>query len=291
MKLAGIWVPLVTPFCDSRLDLDSMGRLVDALLAKGISGVVAAATTGESPLLSEEEQIQVALAVKARVRGRVPVLVGVGGADTRKAVESARRHTDLGVDGLLAVSPAFIRPDQRGLLAHFEAIAAATPLPVVLYNIPYRTGVNLTNDTIRRLARIQNIVGLKDCCGDLRQSMELLRDRPPGFSILTGEDAFFHAMLAAGADGGILASAHWATETFVELWRAMQDGDLRRGRALWSRIAPVVPLLFEEPNPAPLKHVLHRLGVIASGEVRLPLVSPSDGLARRLEVAFAGSGC
>lgn len=283
MKLSGVWIPLVTPFRDGRLDLDSLGRLVDALVAKGVSGLVAAATTGESPLLSEDEQLEVARAVKACAAGRVPVLAGIGGADTRKACEAARRRTDLGVDGVLAVSPAFIRPDQRGLVAHFEAIAAATPLAIVLYNIPYRTGVNLTNETIRRLAQVPNIVGLKDCCGDVRQSTELLRDPPQGFSILTGEDASFFAMLSAGADGGILASAHWATETFVATWRAMRDGDLRRGRELWSGLARVVALLFEEPNPAPLKHLLHRAGLIESDEVRLPLLAPSAGLAGRLD--------
>jgi 4-hydroxy-tetrahydrodipicolinate synthase len=288
MKLAGVWVPLVTPFLDGRIDLASLEALVDALLAQGVAGLVAAATTGESPLLSEDEQVELALAVKARVRGRVPVFAGVGGSDTRRAVEAARRRSELGVDGLLAVAPAFIRPDQRGLVAHFEAVAAATPLPIVLYNIPYRTGVNLTNATIRRLAQVENVVGLKDCCGDLRQSMELLRDPPPGFSILTGEDAWFHAMLAAGADGGILASAHWATGAFVGLWEAMRDGDLRRGRALWSRLAPVVPLFFEEPNPAPLKHLLRRSGLLASSEVRLPLLPPSEGLAARLEAVGVG---
>lgn len=282
MRLSGIWVPLITPFRDGRLDAASLERLVESLISRGISGLVAAATTGESPLLSGEEHTQVARMVKALARGRVPVFAGAGGADTKETVQSVKRLAETGVDGILAVAPHYVRPDQRGLLAHFEAVAAATSLPIALYNIPYRTGVNMTNETIRTLARVENIVGLKDCSGDFRQSMELLLDRPEGFSILTGEDLYLYPMLALGADGGILASAHWATGAFVDVCRAARENDFQEARRIWGALAPVIPLFFEEPNPAPMKYLLQRTGMITSGEVRLPLVAPSRGLAARL---------
>jgi 4-hydroxy-tetrahydrodipicolinate synthase len=283
VRLTGIWVPLITPFHRSRVDASSLERLVETLIPKGISGLVAAATTGEAPLLSEEEHVRVARIVKELARARVPVFAGAGGADTKKTVESVKRLTETGVDGILAVAPYYVRPDQRGLLAHFEEVAASTSLPIVLYNIPYRTGVSIKNETIRQLARIENIIGLKDCSGDYRQSMELLLDPPEDFSILTGEDAYLYSMLALGADGGILASAHWATESFVDICRAAQKNDFREARSIWGKLAPVVPLFFDEPNPAPVKYLLHKSGTIASGEVRLPLVAPSRGLAERLD--------
>ncbi len=171
---------------------------------------------------------------------------------------------------------------RKGALC-FEALAASTSLPIVLYNIPHRTGVSIDNDTIRQLAPIENIVGLKDCSGDCHQSMELLLDPPEGFSILTGEDAYLCSTLALGGDGGILASAHWATESFVDVCRVAQNNDFREARRIWAELARVVPLFFEEPNPAPMKYLLQRSGTIASGEVRLPLVAPSRALAERLD--------
>jgi 4-hydroxy-tetrahydrodipicolinate synthase len=193
-----------------------------------------------------------------------------------------QRAERAGADGILSICPFFVRPDQRGIRAHFEAVAASTGLPVVLYNNPVRVGVRMENDTIRTLAALPNVVGLKDCAGDVLQSQELLLDPPPGFAVLSGEDALFYPMLALGAAGGILAAAHWATEAFVATWRAVEENDHRRARALWARLAPGVRLLFAEPSPAPLKGVLHALGVIASPEVRLPLCAASEGLRVRL---------
>lgn len=294
MELSGVWVPLVTPFRGGAVDFESMERLAEDLTSRGISGLVVGATTGEALALSEAEVLQSLRAVKRAVRGRVPVFAGVGGRSTAEAVASAKALEVAGAEGLLAVTPHYVRPDQRGILAHFEAIAAATRLPIVLYNIPSRTAARMENATIRQLAKIDHVVGLKDCAGDLAQSMELLLDPPPGFSILTGEDACFFTALTLGARGGILASAHWATEAFVETWRAVARDDLRAARALWARLLPAVRLLFEEPNPSPIKHVLHRTGKIASGELRLPLLEPTDRLKERLDAEVApiaeGSG-
>jgi len=289
MELRGVFVPLVTPLRGGGVDLESLRRLVERLVPCGIAGLVAGATTGESATLRGDELARVVTAAKEAARGRVPVLAGAGGADTRRAVEQARRVEEAGADGILSVCPCYVRPDQRGIRAHFEAVAAATRLPVVLYNNPVRAGARIENDTIRALAALPNVVGLKDCAGDVHQSMELLLEPPPGLAILTGEDALFYPMLALGAAGGILAAAHWATEAFVAVWRAVEANDHRRARALWTRLAPGVRLLFSEPSPAPVKALLHARGVIACPEVRLPLSGVSEGLRERL--ASLGGPC
>lgn len=289
MELGGVWIPLVTPFRDSRLDLPALQRLVEGLVPKGIAGLVVGATTGESLVLSEDELSALVRATRDAARGRVPVLAGAGGPDTRRVIASVERAAQAGADGVLSICPYYTRPDARGILAHFQAIAASTPLPVVLYDNPSRTAVRMHNDTIRRLAEIENVVGLKDCSGDVVQSMELLLDPPPRFSILTGEDALFYPMLTLGAAGGILASAHWATESYVAVWRAVQQNDHRRARELWARLLPGTRLLFEEPSPAPIKHLLQAAGRIPSGELRLPLVPPSEALKRRLAALAGGA--
>jgi 4-hydroxy-tetrahydrodipicolinate synthase len=282
VHLAGVWIPLVTPFRDSRLDLPSLERLVEDLVPKGISGLIVGATTGESPVLSDEERAVLVRTVQQVARGRVPVLAGVGGPDTQRVIESVERVAEAGADGVLSICPYFSRPDQRGIVAHFRAIAASSPIPVVLYNNPSRTAVRMTNETIRRLAELENVVGLKDCSGDVIQSMELLLDPPPRLAILTGEDALFYPMLALGAAGGILAAAHWATESFVEVWNAARRNDHHAARRIWARLLPGARLLFEEPSPAPVKYLLAAAGRIASGEVRLPLVPPSEALKERI---------
>ncbi len=289
MDLRGVWIPLVTPFREGRLDLVSLRGLVERLVPEGVSGLIAGATTGESLTLSEEELEQVVRAVREAARGRVPVLAGAGGADTARAVATARRAQRAGADGILSICPYYVRPDQRGIRAHFEAIARATPLPLVLYNNPARAAARMQNDTLRRLAELPSVVGLKDCAGDVLQSMELLLDPPPGFSILTGEDALFFPMLALGATGGVLAAAHWRTADFVAVFRAVEGGELLRARALWAELLPGVRLLFEEPSPAPVKYLLRELGEIASGEVRLPLVDASHELGLRLAALRAPS--
>ena len=173
-------MPLITPFRDGRVDTPSLQNLVERLIADGVSGLVALGTTGECPVVSRAEHLEIARVVKDAAKGRVPVLVGAGGPDTRQTIALVHELEGLGVDGILSVCPYYSRPNQAGILAHFQAIAAATSLPIVLYNIPYRTGVNMENETIRALAAHPNIVGLKDSCGNIQQSMGLLREPPGG---------------------------------------------------------------------------------------------------------------
>ncbi len=177
-------------------------------------------------------------------------------------------------------------PGQDGLAAHFREIAAATERQIVIYNIPYRTAVNLANDTLLALAEEANIVGVKDSSGNLAQSLELLRQRKPGFAVMTGDDNLYYTMLAHGADGGILASAHLATADFIGIHQRMLANDHRGAHRIWSQLEPLVPLLFREANPMPIKYCLWRQGLIRSPECRLPLTRISSQLAAELDEAL-----
>jgi 4-hydroxy-tetrahydrodipicolinate synthase len=189
----------------------------------------------------------------------------------------------LPIDGYLITCPYYTRPSQVGLFEHFSVLADNTPRPILIYNIPYRTGVNLGNETMLRLAEIENIVGVKDCSADAGQSFDLMRLRPEGFSVLTGEDALFYTALIQGADGGILASAHVETLAFAAIYQRLKHGDQPGALEAWRTLADVPRLLFHEPNPAPIKHWLWRTGLIDSPELRLPMVPVSDGLAARID--------
>jgi len=286
IKPRGLWVPLITPFKDGAVDFASYERLVAHYVALGADGLFPLGTTGEQPTLDEAESealIERTLAVAA---GRVPVFAGVGGNATSKVVKTLKRLERLPFEGIVSVCPYYNRPSQDGLIAHFRAIAAATDREVLIYNIPYRTAVNLSNDSLLELAEVPNIVGVKDSCGILAQSLDLLARKPARFAVLTGEDALYFTMMANGAEGGILASSHLMTERFVEVGRCFADNDLAGARAAWAPLACLVPLLFAEANPMPIKHLLWRQGLIASPECRLPLTKISDALARRLEAAL-----
>ncbi len=169
------------------------------------------------------------------------------------------------------------------MVRHFSVLAEATTRPIMIYNIPYRTGVNLGNDAMLELAARPNIVGVKDCSADAAQSVDLIRRRPPGFAVLTGEDALLHPMLTEGADGGIVASAHVATRGFAAVQALLRDGDRPGAAAAWDAVRHLPPLLFAEPSPAPIKHWLWRTGLIDSPEVRLPMLPVSEPLAARIE--------
>jgi 4-hydroxy-tetrahydrodipicolinate synthase len=286
IKPRGLWVPLITPFKDGAVDFASYERLVAHYVALGVDGLFPLGTTGESPTLDEAESealIERTLAVAA---GRVPVFVGVGGNATSKVVKSLKRLERLPFEGIVSVCPYYNRPSQDGLIAHFRAIASATDRNVLIYNIPYRTAVNLSNDSLIELAEVPNIVGAKDSSGSIAQSLDLLAGKPADFAVLTGEDALYFTMMANGAEGGILAASHLMTERFIEVGRRFAGNDIAGARATWAPLASLVPLLFAEANPMPIKHLLWRQGLIASPECRLPLTRISDALAQRIEAAL-----
>jgi 4-hydroxy-tetrahydrodipicolinate synthase len=283
MSIQGIWLPLVTPFRDGALDEASLRRMVRHYLGQPIDGFILAATTGEGLTIDEEETERLVAIVAAEVAAKVPVFLGISGNDTRKMVKVLARTALWPVDGTLIACPYYTRPSQEGLYRHFAALAGATTRPILIYNIPYRTGVNMGNDTLLRLAALPNIAGVKDCCADQAQSFDLIRARPPGFSVMTGEDALFYAALTQGADGGILASAHIDTARFASVRNIFVSGDQQGALRTWRALADLPRLLFAEPSPAPIKHWLWRAGLIDSPEVRLPMTQVSGVLAARID--------
>jgi 4-hydroxy-tetrahydrodipicolinate synthase len=285
-RISGVWLPIITSFVDGTVDLAGYERLLEHYLGQGVNGIFPVGTTGESPTLDDDEVDAIVERTVRVVAGRVPVFVGIGGNATHKVLRALKRLHRHRFDGIVSVCPYYNRPPQEGLLAHFTAIAQATDRPILIYNIPYRTSVNLANDTLLRLAELPNIVGVKDSSGSLAQSLDLLRRRPEGFAVMTGDDALFYTMLAHGADGGILASAHVATDRFVAVHGRMTADDHHGARAIWSTLEPMVPLLFSEANPIPIKHCLWRQGLIASAECRLPLTRISPALADALDRAL-----
>jgi 4-hydroxy-tetrahydrodipicolinate synthase len=216
-------------------------------------------------------------------RRLLPICLGMAGASTRKMQDTLDETAAWPIDGYLISSPYYVRPSQRGLLAHFTALADHASWPILLYNIPYRASVGLSNETLLALAEHPNIVGMKDSGVDRAQSRELLRTKPAGFRILTGEDAEYFDALDDGADGAILLSAHVETDIFAAVFAHMKAGNREAALAAWQSVAELTRLLFAEPSPAPAKHWLARTGLIASAEVRLPMVEVSNELAARLD--------
>jgi 4-hydroxy-tetrahydrodipicolinate synthase len=285
-RLQGLWLPLVTPFRDGELDEPSLRRLVRHYASGPIDGLILAATSGEGLTLRADELERLVATVRAELaaNGRhLPVCLGLSGASTERMRDTLDETAAWPIDGYLISSPYYSRPSQRGLLAHFTTLADHATFPIVLYNIPYRSAVDLANETLLRLAEHSNIVGLKDCCADRAQSIDLLRNRPAGFRVLTGEDTQYFEALDDGADGAILLSAHLQTDTFASVRRLLKDGKRDAALARWQSVAGLTRLLFTEPSPAPAKYWLARVGLIDSAEVRSPMVEVSAELAARLE--------
>jgi 4-hydroxy-tetrahydrodipicolinate synthase len=283
VMLTGVWIPLITPFRDGHVDLASYRRLIEHYIACGVAGLFPLGTTGEAPTLDDDEVDEIVATTVEIAAGRLPVFVGIGGNDTRKVIKTIQRLDRLDFAGIVSVCPYYSRPTQDGMQQHFSAIADATDRQILIYNVPYRTSVNLANQTLLRLAKRRNIVGVKDSSGNIVQSLELLASKPTDFSVLTGEDALYFTMMCNGADGGILASAHLTTERFVQIARLIKANDHVAARAIWSSLHGFIPKLFQEPNPMPIKHCLWRQGLLASPECRLPLSSISDGLAQEID--------
>ena len=285
-SLHGLWLPLITPFRDGTLDEISLRRLVRHYAAQPIDGLILAATSGEGLTLGMAElEWIVALTRAEMTQGQryIPICLGLAGSHTRKMCDTLDETAAWPIDGYLISSPYYSRPSQRGLRQHFRALADHASWPIVLYNIPYRTSVNLANETLLELAEHPNIVGLKDCGADRAQSIDLLRRRPAGFRVLTGEDDQYYEALTDGADGAILLSAHIETKTFAAVRSLLREGNREAARARWESVSNLTKLLFTEPSPAPAKYWLWRTGLIDSAEVRLPMVEVSAELAARLD--------
>lgn len=282
MKVKGVWIPLVTPFLNGEIDFLSYKRLIEYYMTFNIDGFIPVGTTGEAPTINEYEFETIIEKTMQYTKGNIPVIAGLGGNDTHKVSKMVRILEKTGVQGILSVSPYYSKPDQRGIYEHFKKISESTSLDILLYNIPSRTGSNMENETVYKLAELKNIVGIKDCSGNIKQTLSLLEEPPKDFSIMTGDDSLFYTTLAHGGQGGILASAHLYTESFIKIYDFIQANKHLEALNVWKELASFIPLLFSEPNPSPVKYCLNILGLIDSAEVRLPLVEISLGLENKI---------
>jgi len=262
----------VTPFHDDgSVDEPALGALVEWQIQEGVDFLVPAGSTGEAATLSFEEQVRVVAVTAEQTQSRVPVVAGAGSNDTAKAVRMSRAVIEVGATHLLHVSPMYNKPPQRGLVAHFTTIADAVDRPVVLYNVPGRTASNVDAATTLRLSEHANIVAVKEASGNLAQMEEILRHRPDGFTVLSGDDALTLALVSMGGDGVISVASNATPRAMTELTRAALDGELERARALHHRLRPWMTAAFVESNPIPVKAALAAMGRIRD-VLRLPLV-------------------
>lgn len=282
-SLRGIWVPLVTPMHHGEIDLSRLQSLADGLIARSVHGLVVCGTTGEAPQLDLGEQSAALAAVLETAHRRCPVLMGIGGSDTFAAASRVLQFDDMDLAGYLVSTPAYVRPSQEGLVRHFETIAESTDRPIVLYNVPARTGVNLELATARRLAERPQFAAIKEAGGSLRQMADLVEHTP--LSMLCGDDALLFSALCSGGHGAISASAHIRPDLYVRLYELVRAQRLDEARDMFALMLPMIRLLFSEPNPAPLKAALSMQGLMRD-ELRLPMTPATGECRSRLAAAL-----
>ena len=280
--LTGAMTALVTPFRGGEVDTRALEALVEAQIAGGINALVPCGSTGEAATLTHEEHLAVVRAVVRAARGRVPVIAGTGSNSTAEAIRLTRGAEEAGADAALLISPYYNRPTQDGIYRHYAAVADASGLPLILYNIPGRTGSNITPDTIARLARLPNIAGVKEASGNLAQVLEIIDESGADFGIYSGDDILTLPIMAAGGHGVIAVGANLMPRAYVELTDALLAGDLERARMQNHRLLPLMMALTLEVNPIPVKTALAMMGQCAD-EFRLPLTPMSPGARVRLE--------
>lgn len=282
--LSGLWVPLVTPFdADGAVDHAALARLTQRLAAAGVTGMVVCGSTGEAAALDEDEQLAT-LATVAAAAPTLPRIMGLSGYHLGQTLAWVQRLNREALAAVLVPAPHYIRPSQQGLVDWFTAIADASAAPLVLYDIPYRTGATLESKTLRTLAAHPNIVAIKDCGGDAAKTRTLIADGL--LQVLAGEDAQLFGTMAEGGAGAIAASAHLRTEDFVRVVRWLREGRLVEARALWQPLVPLIELLFAEPNPGPLKGVLALDGQMGN-VLRAPMTRASGAVRERLRTLCA----
>src|SRR5688572_27195775 len=287
--LEGCMTALVTPFRDGRVDYDALAKLVEWQIESGIDGLVAVGTTGESATLDVKEHVDVIAHVVKIAAGRVPVIAGAGGNATTEALELTRASESAGADALLHVTPYYNRPSQEGLYRHFEAVAKATKLPIILYNVPTRTACDMLCDVVVRLAQFDNIIGIKDATGNLVRGSELVARCGDRITILSGDDGTTFPLYAVGARGVISVVSNVAPQPMSDMWDAVKAGDWDRARKRHHELRVMNGLLFAEPSPAPTKAALSILGR-CTVDVRLPLVAASAKLIDELRAELRTLG-
>jgi 4-hydroxy-tetrahydrodipicolinate synthase len=289
VPVSGAMTALITPFHDGAVDLPALRRLVELQIDAGISALIPCGTTGETPSLTEREADLVIATVADTARDRVPVIAGTGSNGTAVAIERTRRARALGADAALVVTPYYNRPTQDGLFAHFTAIADAADLPIVLYNVPGRTGVNMLPETVLRLAAHPRIIGVKEASGSIDQSSQIAAAAPPAFAVLSGDDSLTLPIVSVGGTGVISVLSNILPGPVAALTAAALAGDLAEARRLHLALFDLCRAMFCETNPVPVKAAAAMLG-LCHDEVRLPLVPLSEASRRRVEQALAASG-
>jgi 4-hydroxy-tetrahydrodipicolinate synthase len=285
----GCLTALVTPFRDGAVDVKALVELVEAQIAAGIDGLVPCGSTGESATMSHEEHLTVVREVIRAARKRVPVIAGTGSNATGEAIKLTRGAQELGADAALLISPYYNKPTQDGIVAHYAAIAEATSLPLIAYNIQGRTASNIPADTMARLAKIPRLVGVKDACGSMAQSLETLHACGPDFSVWSGDDIVTLPLMAAGAVGVISVTSNVAPARMVELATAVRRGDLAAARRVHDALMPLFHDLFLEVNPIPVKTALAIMGR-CTPELRLPLTPMTPAHRATLERTLREQG-
>ena len=283
---SGLWIPVVTPFHDGKVDTQAISVLVKRLHADGVKGIVVCGSTGEAAALERAEQF-VVLATALEAAPGLPVLMGISGYHLPQTLAWVQKLAAYPLAGLLVPPPPYIRPSQAGLLQWFGAIADAAPAPVVIYDIPYRTGVHLERQTLLELAHHPRIQAIKDCGGDMAKTLAVIAQGK--LQVLAGEDLLLFATVAQGGAGAIAASAHLVTARFVEIIRLLRTGDLLRARGLWAPLVPWIEAVFAEPNPAPIKAALAAQGLIHN-ELRAPMTVSSAEHAARMVLLLQQTG-
>lgn len=273
IDLRGMGVALITPFKENEsVDLETLGKLVDYQLQNGTDYLVVLGTTAETPVLSEDEKNEIVECVVTKVRGRIPLVLGVGGNCTRTVVEKLKQDRFEGIDAILSVVPYYNKPSQEGVFRHYEAIAQATELPVVLYNVPGRTGVNMTAETTLRIARaFKNVVAVKEASGNFTQIDDIIKNKPAGFHVISGDDAITFPLITLGAVGVISVIGNAFPREFSRMVRLALAGDYAGARAIHHNFTELFDLLFVDGNPAGVKSMLNAMGYIEN-KLRLPLV-------------------
>lgn len=272
MGFGKIGTAMLTPFDNKgNIDLQKTTTLIEYLIENGTDSLIIAGTTGESPTLTTEEKIALFKHVVHVVNGRIPVIAGTGSYDTRASIQLTQKAEALGVDGIMLVVPYYNKPNQRGLYAHFEAIAKSTSLPIMLYNIPGRASVNMTADTVIRLSEIPNIVAVKEASGDLEQMAAIIANTPDDFYLYSGDDSITLPVLAIGGEGVISVASHVIGKEMKIMIEAFAAGDKKKAMKYHHLLLPIMEGLFMAPSPAPLKTAMQMKGM-DMGSVRLPLV-------------------
>lgn len=286
---SGAITAIVTPFKDKRVDEEAFRELIEFQIAGGIDGIVPCGTTGESSTLSHEEHDRVIEIAIDAAKKRVPIIAGTGSNSTDEAIRLTKHAHEAGADGALMVCPYYNRPTQEGLYQHFKLIAETVPIPIVLYNIPGRTGVNLLPETVARLSKIDNIVGIKEASGSLKQMDDIISQCGKDFTVLSGDDFFTLPLLMLGGKGIISVISNVAPSDMAALIDSFNAGDIKKARQLHDKMFPLIDALFIETNPVPVKAALAMMGKI-SYDVRLPMYKMTDSNYEKLKNAMKNYG-